>query len=455
MTSRPAEPRGAVQPHATNEGVHTRFLLASLAFGVLGGFSLAVVLPIEAALGRLDVGWLAHAQVHGHLQVIGFAGLFVLGVAARLIPSFGGRPLAGGSLLCAAFWLVLAGLLCRAIGQPLADHAPFAVLMVVGSVSEALGALAALLVVARTLRPWSARTSPSAMLLTASMAWLTAQAGMGAWWILELAGEGERLLGGNENSVLLQAQVFGFLLSAFIGVGLRSFPSFFGARLPEGRWLWSLAALLQVGIVVWTAGLLWATRDGDRARAASATGQLAVGMALIGVGTAVGWWRRGNRLAPASRHFAWSLRLILAWLTVTGALLTATAARALLDGSIVSSLQIDAIRHIFLIGVITLAISVMGQLILPEFASERLLRSPGAWRGWVFGAALSIAAVLRGVLPLAGVDGDVRYWLMAVAGLTGLGSVSLFALLYSRARNSHRQYLAKIAGWRRHEVPMV
>jgi hypothetical protein len=140
---------------------------------------------------------------------------------------------------------------------------------------------------------------------------------------------------------------------------------------------------------------------------------------------------------------------------VTGVLLAATAARALLDGSFVSTLQIDAIRHIFLIGVITLGVSVMGQLILPEFASERLVRSPGVWRGWVFGAALSGAALLRGVLPLAGIEGDVRYWLMAIAGLLGLNSIALFAALYVRARNSHRQYLAKIAGWRSQQVPMA
>lgn len=455
MTSGPTEPRLNIQPKAANEGIHSPFLLTSLALAVLAGFSLAVSLPIEAALGRLDIGWLSHAQVHGHLQVIGFAGLFVLGVAARLIPRFGGRPLAGSGLLIAAFWFIVAGLLARSLGQPLADHTPFAALMMAGSISEALGALVALVVVARTLRPWSAGTTPSAVLLTASMTWLTVQAGLGVWWLLELANEGGIVLGGTENMVLLQVQVFGFLLSALIGVGIRSFPSFFGARLPEGRWVWSLVGLLQVGLLVWMLGLLWVRQDGDGARAASAAGQLAVGAALVGIAIAVGWWRRGNRLAPASRHFAWSLRMILGWLTVTGVLLAATAASALLDGSLVSTLQIDAIRHIFLIGVITLGISVMGQLILPEFASERLVRSPGAWRGWVFGVALSTAALFRGVLPLAGVEGDARYWLMAVAGLTGLGAIALFAWLYLRARNSHRQYLMKIAGLRRQQVPMA
>ena len=90
MTAPPTDERHPIRPRAANEGTHEWFLLASLAFAVLGGFTLAVALPVERALDRFDVGWLSHAQVHGHLQVMGFAGLFVIGVASRLGPRFAG-----------------------------------------------------------------------------------------------------------------------------------------------------------------------------------------------------------------------------------------------------------------------------------------------------------------------------------------------------------------------------
>lgn len=455
MTSRGSGPRHAMRGQDAPEGVHGPFVLSALWLAVMAGFTLAVALPVEAALGRLSLGWIAHAQVHGHIQVVGFAGLFVIGVATRLAPGFGGRPLAAGRLISVAFWLLLVGLVGRAIGQPLANHPPFALLMTLGAVAEALGALAALAVVAGTLRPWSQGTTPSAALLTASMAWLVVQAAVGSWWLFDLGREHQRILPSDRDALLLQLQVFGFLLSALIGVGLRTFPSFFGARLPQGRYVWLLAGLLQGGVAMWAAGLLLGADGGQLARSASAAGQLAVGAAMLGMAAAAGWWKRGNRLAPASRHFIWSLRMLLGWLTVTGGLLTLTAVRALSRDEFVSTLQLDAIRHVFLIGVITLGITVMGQLILPEFASERLVRTPAKWRGWAFGVALSVAALLRGVVPLAGLEGEPRHWLMSVAGLAGLGSVAAFGWLYFSARTSHRVYLAKIAVWRKREVPLV
>ncbi|MBX7110980.1 MAG: hypothetical protein K1X87_03920 [Dehalococcoidia bacterium] len=422
---------------------------------MLGGFTLAVALPAEAALGRFGTGWFAHAQVHGHLQVIGFAGLFVVGVSTRLAPRFTNRTLHDPSIRV-AFWLLASGLFLRALGQPLAQHAAFAAVMLIGGALEAAGALLALVTLTRTLRPWAAPRSASAALLNASAFWLTVQALLSLWWLRDLAVEGDRILPADRNALLLEAQTFGFLLSALAGVGLRSFPTFFGAPPPPSRYAWGFAAVLQAGLVVWLLGLgLQLDAGGAVAVRLATAGQLLLGTAVAAIAVLVGWWRHGSRLAPASRHFIWSLRAIAASLTLTGVLLALSAARALVEDVEVTNAQLDAIRHVFLIGVITLAIVVMGQLILPEFASERLVRQPAQWRGRVFAVALPLAAVFRGVLPLAGLSGEARYWSMSIGGLLGLASVIAFAVLYWRARQNHRTYLARVAGWRGREVPLA
>ena len=65
------------------------FIAASLLIGIFGGFALALVLSIDAAEGfSLGTRWFAVAQAHGHLQLIGFAGLFIAGMALRLAPRF-------------------------------------------------------------------------------------------------------------------------------------------------------------------------------------------------------------------------------------------------------------------------------------------------------------------------------------------------------------------------------
>jgi hypothetical protein len=107
-TAEPIEQRHAVRLRIANEGVHEPFLLASLAVAVLGGSRGRC--RSRLTLDRLGIGWLAHAEVHVHLQVVGFAGLCVVGVASRVGPRFAGRRINEG-LLRTAFSLLVAGLL--------------------------------------------------------------------------------------------------------------------------------------------------------------------------------------------------------------------------------------------------------------------------------------------------------------------------------------------------------
>jgi hypothetical protein len=143
------------------------------------------------------------------------------------------------------------------------------------------------------------------------------------------------------------------------------------------------------------------------------------------------------------------------WLALSGALLVGTAVRAGVAGGPVSATAIDAVRHVFALGVVTLAIVGMAQLILPEFASERLVRAPGGWRGPFFGLALSVTAGMRGLLLLAGVQGDARWWVMATSGVLVWLVLATFTWLAWRASRSHRAYTRRIARWRDQELPLA
>src|SRR5262249_30265457 len=63
--------------------------------------------------------WAALAQAHGHLQLYGWAGCFVFGVALHFVPRLRGTPLPYARALP---WIVaaqVAGLLLRMAAQPL------------------------------------------------------------------------------------------------------------------------------------------------------------------------------------------------------------------------------------------------------------------------------------------------------------------------------------------------
>ena len=401
--------------------VHVPFVTAALAFGALGGFSLAVSLSVEALLVGISVSWATHAQVHGHLQVIGFAGLFVVGVASKLIPRFGNGHAPNSMAITAAFWCLVAGLLGRSIGQPLATHDAFAQVMLGGALLEVVGALlfagAVLAVLGSAIRAGA----PHALQIGAGALWLVAQAVLGLVWLAQLAGEGGTILRADHDGLLLAMQLFGFLLGVFSGVGLRSFATLFGMPPPSRRLGLAAAALLQIGLLLWVvASLLDATRI-------ATLGQSSVGAGVLVLVSSFGFWRRETRFAAASEPLSWALRGALISLTLTGVLLLATGLGAFAFDRAVMGREVDATRHVFAVGVVTLGIVGMAQLILPEFASERLVRRPSRRRGPVFAAALLVAMLLRVVVPMTSMPDDVRFASMALGGTIAWIAVGVFA----------------------------
>src|SRR5215213_253463 len=70
------------------------YIGGALVTALVGGFVLAVLLPLAVVLDwRWGTRWRALVQVHGHLQIVGWLGLFIAGMALRLAPRFAGRPL--------------------------------------------------------------------------------------------------------------------------------------------------------------------------------------------------------------------------------------------------------------------------------------------------------------------------------------------------------------------------
>ena len=328
-------------------------------------------------------------------------------------------------------------------------------LTVAGAAAELLGACLFAAMLGLTLREAVRARQPHAVLLATAGVGLLVQAALGLWWLADLAAEGQTLMPFRQNQVLLHLQFFGFLLPAILGVGMRSFPTFFGRKPPGAAAGGAVALLVLAGVAMWTgAGALADPFPGISWRWAVA-GQGMTGAGILAAIVTFGPWRRARRLAPASRGLGWAIQPAALWLGVTGALLLGSAVQAWAGGGAVSSTTLDAIRHVFAVGVVTLAIIGMAQLILPEFASERLVRPPGGWRGPVFGGLLSIAAALRGVAPLAGLSGDARWWAMAAAGVIAWAGSLLFGVLLWRAARTHRAYLVRVSRFRRNEIPVT
>ena len=159
-------PSPATAPHQEPFSRVAPLLEAALLLGVGGGFALATVLTLTSALAVPQGSWWpALAQAHGHLQLYGWAGLFVLGVAFHFLPRLRGTPLAAPWLVPWVLGLQVAGPLLRALSQPLVTTTPaviWRVLLLASGMLECAALVGAVLLLGLTARrgpPLATRTA--------------------------------------------------------------------------------------------------------------------------------------------------------------------------------------------------------------------------------------------------------------------------------------------------------
>ena len=207
----------------------------ALGLGLFGGFVTGLY-----ALGVPAFGWPAQAygplvQAHGQIQILGFAGLLIVGVGGLLLPGFWRAKLAHPQALATGGWLVGLGLLAQLLGQPWEPGVFRSVLLVVAAVLPPLGFLWA----GRQLlaaRPKEAgRPLVWELLLLLAAASMIVALLLRAVSLLTLASNGLPADYGVSHQLLVALELDGFLLAATIGVQLRLLPSL--ARTRIDSWL--------------------------------------------------------------------------------------------------------------------------------------------------------------------------------------------------------------------------
>ena len=232
-----------------------------------------------------------------------------------------------------------------------------------------------------------------------------------------------------------------------LGVGLRAFPTFFAAGTPPPRQVVAAFALTQAGTAAVVYSYLARVYSTSDPWAVEDAGYVALGLGLAWAASFTGFWRAPSRIRPASRSSAYLLQPAMAWLVAASALLVGFGIARALAGAGLQARELDAARRIVGVGVVLSTIAGMAQMVLPEFASERLLGRQGAWRGLLFGVLLSTATVLRaGARLLAGwVPGDLVYWSMSLAGVLALIVVAMLGYYFVRGVRSFELVLEAAA----------
>jgi uncharacterized protein involved in response to NO len=404
------------------------FLIGSLALTLTLGATTGMVNLVRIAAGG-DVP-IDHRQIHGHTQILGFAAMFLMGIAYHALPRVLGLPGFRPSGARAAFWLMLAGVLLRNLGQPFNFHAwGRGVSFLSAGLELAAGLLFARFVFAALSAGQTGkydRSEPLFRFVRAGTVYFVIGLGMIAAQGVWLAGHLETALPVSLTEPFYLASLYGFLLAWIYGFGSRLVATFLGVG--PGQGLLSTAALRSQAAGIVLALASWLPFLADKAALALRdAGLLLLALSALAYLAGHGFlWRRAvlpAMRAPGAPTFA--IRAAFGFLGLWAVLELAAVTLARTTPIPAQNLWwSDAARHVFTIGFLTLLIVGMSLRVLPVFTGKRLWSPRLAYATY----ALLIAATAMRLLQYPAAFLPVFYEMGSYMGIPVVLALVLFAV---------------------------
>lgn len=408
-------------------------ILIVLTLGAVWG---AYLLLRIALTGRFAAAGLHEVNAHGHAQIFGWVGLFVMGFAYQAFPRFKHTSLAFPQLAWVSLGLMLLGLVGRSAAEPLAELIPAAGPLAVASAW--LEVIAIVLFAGVILATWRASGKGLAFYdwyILAALAWFVIQAVFEAVYLRAtlLAATREELLVlvATWQGALRETQIHGFALLMILGVSQRILHHFYGLPAPSPRL--SLAALVCINLAIAgeVAGLIL-MRSGGRAWAGL---WYASTLLLAASVVALVWnWGVFGRATEPDRSLKF-LRAAYAWLLISLAMLVALPAYQfvllpwLAPSAEATALGFShayygAIRHAITVGFVSLMIVGVASRVVPTLNGVDARRLTPLWAPFLLlnaGCALRVVAQTLTdftpyAFPVAGVSGVLEVTGLALWG---------------------------------------
>ncbi len=414
-------------PASASAPFSPHFILGSLFLTLTLGATTGTINLLRIAAGG-DVP-ISHRQIHGHTQILGFAALFLMGIAYHALPRILGIGGLRPASARAAFWAMFAGVLLRNAGQPLGFYAVGRVLSLVSAGLEVASVfLFARFVFALLARVRAGKYDPSDPILrfvrmgtlfyAVAAAFIAAQ---GIW----LAGHRETDVPVALTEPFYFTALFGFLLSWIYGFSNRVVSLFLGVgpavrKTPEIT-LYLQTAAIPLFVLSYLPGLpsfpAAALRDAGLALAAIS--------ALVYLGGNGFLWRRAvlpAMRAPGAPTVA--IRCAFGCLALWAVLSLSAIAVSRLTAIPAQNLWwSDAARHLFTVGFLTLLIVGMSLRILPVFSGKPLWSPRLAYVTY----ALLLAGAAMRLLQYPAAFNPVFYRVGSFMGVPVVLAILLFA----------------------------
>lgn len=238
-----------VQAASLADTIYRRFFTAGIAVtltaGAVWGALLLITIGLKESFTAISI---FDVNAHGHAQIFGWVGLFVMGFAYQAFPRFKHTSLWNPSLALLTFYLMLAGLILRVIGEPLHQFAAMLWLGLLGTVFELTAIGLFVFIIAETIRRSQKPLAAYDYYVAVAFFWFIAQAVLDLFhlYMTTTASTKTALLQevATWQAPLRDLQIHGFALTLILGVSQRFLHGIFGfPEIPRRRALGVLAPL--------------------------------------------------------------------------------------------------------------------------------------------------------------------------------------------------------------------
>ncbi len=437
--------------------IYRRFFKAGIAVILTVGAVWGAYLLLQIARhGSFTAASIHDINAHGHAQIFGWMGLFVMGFAYQAFPRMKHSSLWRPDLANFTFYLMVFGVFVRAIAEPLHGTPLMRELVVTASVAEIAAIVLCLTIVWTTLRRSGKPLEIHDSYVLAALAFFLIQA-VGdaalAYGTITAAGPADTLaLVATYQAALRDVQIHGFGLLIILGVGLRMFPVLFGLHRPSQRLQRLVLPLLVLAVLGEAASVILMRRTGGHAWA----GPLYLAMFILAA-TSIALTCRWSLLArpTESDRSVKFVRASVLWLQISMLLLLAAPlymlvalpASASLSESGRHAVEIGfshayygAVRHAITVGFISLMILGMAAKVVPTLNGVDIRRLRPLWVPFVL---VNTGCALRVVLQIGTDFSTTAFPLVGISGLLEVTGIAIWGVHLWRI----------MAGWRPVEEP--
>ncbi len=418
------------------DAIYRPFFRAGIAVVLtLGAVWGAALLLRIAVTGSFATVGLHEVNAHGHAQIFGWVGLFVMGFAYQAFPRFKHTTLAHPRLAVLSLWLMVGGVIARALAEPLVAYWPGAFWPAVAAGVVEVVAIG--LFVGVLAATWRASGKPLAFFdwyIVSALVWFVVQAVYEVVYLtatLQAAGPDLIALVGTWQAPLRDIQIHGFATLMILGVSQRIFHHFYSLPAPDPRVSRRMLVALNVAVAGEVLGLILMQTAGR----AWATLWYASVVLLTAAAARLVWsWHIFARPAEPDRSLKF-LRAAYVWLFVSLGMLVllpvyqfvllpwlASDSAAAATGF--SHAYYGATRHAITVGFVSLMIVGVAAKVVPILNGVPTRSLPALWLPFVL---LNLGCALRVVgqtltdfvptaFPITGVSGVLEVTGLAVWG---------------------------------------